>query len=204
VRVIQDRRSVTTAARRAQIVATAIEVVAELGLGGATFARIADRAGLSSTRMISYHFAGRDDLVTAVFADIYAAAAVFIEPFVLAAATPSGQLRGFIEGNMCFYAEHRAHVLAAHDIWHNFRRPDGALHYGMDAFDPELDMITDLVRAGRAAGEFREVDPRILHTSLRHTLDGVAGLLSTDPDLDIGAATRELVALFAGATRSLR
>ncbi|MCO1656241.1 TetR/AcrR family transcriptional regulator [Pseudonocardia humida] len=196
-------RTVTGAARRAQIVAAAIETIAELGLGGATFARIAERAGLSSTRMISYHFAGRDDLVTAVFTEIYSVAGGFIEPFVLGATSPARQLRGVIEGNMRFYAEHRAHVLAAHEIWHNHRRADGRLHYGMDAFELELVMLSEIARAGWASGEFRRFDPRILHTSLRHTFNGVAGLLSTDPELDLDACTRELVALFEGATRSL-
>jgi hypothetical protein len=38
-----------------------IAVVAEEGFARATFARIRERAGLSSTRLISYHFAGKAD-----------------------------------------------------------------------------------------------------------------------------------------------
>ena len=52
------RRSFTEGARRAQIVQAAIETIAEAGFRHATFARIAERAGLSSTGLISYHFAG--------------------------------------------------------------------------------------------------------------------------------------------------
>ena len=36
----------------------AIETIAQAGYRDATFARIAERAGLSSTGLISYHFAG--------------------------------------------------------------------------------------------------------------------------------------------------
>ncbi|MEP7024912.1 MAG: TetR family transcriptional regulator, partial [Actinomycetota bacterium] len=56
---ISDRaaRSVTAMARRSQIVTATIDVIAEVGFGQASFARIAERAGLSSTRLISYHFA---------------------------------------------------------------------------------------------------------------------------------------------------
>jgi TetR/AcrR family transcriptional regulator, fatty acid metabolism regulator protein len=200
---VNPERTFTGAARRAQIVAAAIETIAELGLGAASFARIAQRAGLSSTRMISYHFAGRDDLVTAVFTEIYSGAAEFIEPFVVAAATPAGQLRGYIEGNLRFYAERRSHAVAAHEIWHNHRRPDGSAYYGMDAFALEGEVLGQIFRAGRAAGEFREFDARVMHTSLRHTLDGVAGLLTADPELDLVACTAELVALYHGATRRL-
>jgi len=64
--------SVTGIARRSQIVAAMIDVIAELGFGQASFARIAERAGVSSTRLISYHFAGKDELITAVAEDVIA------------------------------------------------------------------------------------------------------------------------------------
>jgi AcrR family transcriptional regulator len=51
--------------RRAQIITAAIEVIAEAGYAKASFSRIAKHAGLSSTGMISYHFAGKEDLLAA-------------------------------------------------------------------------------------------------------------------------------------------
>ena len=42
------------------------EVLAELGYGATSFRRIADRAGLSSTGLISYHFKGKQELVDSV------------------------------------------------------------------------------------------------------------------------------------------
>ena len=62
-------RSFASEARRAQIVAATMQVIAEDGLAQASFARIAERAGLSSTRLISYHFAGKDELIEAVVRD---------------------------------------------------------------------------------------------------------------------------------------
>ncbi|CUR57284.1 hypothetical protein NOCA1120472 [metagenome] len=47
-------------------------MVAEEGFARATFARIAERGGLSSTRLISYHFAGKDELVAAVVEHVVA------------------------------------------------------------------------------------------------------------------------------------
>jgi AcrR family transcriptional regulator len=61
-------RTFTESARRAQIVTAAIEVIAEVGYAKASFSRIAKQAALSSTGMISYHFAGKDDLLTACVA----------------------------------------------------------------------------------------------------------------------------------------
>jgi TetR/AcrR family transcriptional regulator, fatty acid metabolism regulator protein len=185
-------------------VAAAIETIAERGFAGTSFAQIAERAGLSSTRMISYHFAGKDDLIEAVVSEVFRGAGEFIEPFVVAEPTPSGQLRGLIVGNARFYAEHRAHVTAVRDIWFGHRGPDGTRRYGMDAFELEFAMVSQILRAGQAAGEFREFDPRIMAVTLRHALDGLAELIAADPALDVEASTRELVAIFEGATRSTR
>jgi TetR/AcrR family fatty acid metabolism transcriptional regulator len=46
-------------ARRAQIMAAAIDTIAEAGFAGASFAPIAGKLGISRG-LISYHFAGKD------------------------------------------------------------------------------------------------------------------------------------------------
>ncbi len=46
------------------------EVIAELGYPKASYARIAERAGLSSTGLISYHFADKSDLIGEVAASV--------------------------------------------------------------------------------------------------------------------------------------
>lgn len=196
-------RTLTTRARRAQIVSAAIVTIAELGLNRASFAQIADRAGLSSTRMISYHFAGKDDLMEAVVADVFTVAGQYIQPYVLAERTPSGQLRAFIEASARFYAEYRQHVIAVRDVWANFRDADGTPHFGMATHEPEFARISEIFRGGQESGEFRRFDPRIMAITLRNALDGLATLISTDPDLDVDTYTRELVAIFEGATRRL-
>ena len=48
----------TEEARRGQIIACAIEVLAELGYAQTSFARIAERLGISKS-VISYHFGGK-------------------------------------------------------------------------------------------------------------------------------------------------
>ena len=198
-----NERTFTSAARRAQIVAAAIDVIAELGLAAATFARIAERAELSSTRMISYHFAGRDDLMEAVVARVFEVGGEYVGPFVLEEPTPAGQLRGFIVGNARFYAEFREHVLAVREVWSNLRRPDGTRRFGFELHEPEFEMMAGIFRAGQASGEFRTFDPRIMAITLRQALDGLSLRVHTDPEADVDAWTRELVATFDAATRRL-
>src|ERR1700735_5830654 len=69
----QRAQRVTEAGRRAQIVAATIEPIAELGYRQASFAQIARAAGLSSTGLISYHFAGKSDLMAQVVDEIVGA-----------------------------------------------------------------------------------------------------------------------------------
>jgi AcrR family transcriptional regulator len=197
-----SKRTVTTTARRAQIVDAAISTIAELGLNQASFARIAERAGLSSTRLISYHFAGKDDLMQAVVDEVFSTAGQYIAPYVLAEPTPSGKLRGFIRGSARFYTEYREHVVAVRDVWANFRRLDGTQRFGMESHEPEFEVVSQILREGQARGEFREFDPRVMAITLRQALDGLATFVATDPDLDVDAYTSELVALFDRATRA--
>ena len=54
---------------RAQIVAAAIDTVAEDGYANASLARIAVRLGISKG-VISYHFAGKDDLIAEIISQV--------------------------------------------------------------------------------------------------------------------------------------
>jgi Bacterial regulatory proteins, tetR family len=65
-------RAQATQARREQIVQATIDVLAERGYAGTTFDAICAHAGLSSKRLISYHFATKDDLLATVLTDAVA------------------------------------------------------------------------------------------------------------------------------------
>ena len=82
--------------RRAQIIAAAIETIAELGYAQTSFAKIAKRAGISSTRLISYHFAGKDDLMRAVVIDIVTSANEFMGPRIEAQTDFGARLEAYI------------------------------------------------------------------------------------------------------------
>ena len=60
--------------------AAAVETIAELGYAKASFVQIAKRAGLSSPGLISYHFANKDDLISQVVAEVYAAGGAAVAP----------------------------------------------------------------------------------------------------------------------------
>src|SRR5215475_8406714 len=79
-------------ARRAQIIAATIDLLAAEGITGASFGRIVKAANLSSTRLISYHFASKEALLQAVFGAVVAEAAARMRPALDAQPTAVGKL----------------------------------------------------------------------------------------------------------------
>ncbi len=191
------RRTFTEAARRAQIVQAAIETIAEAGFRGATFARIARQAGLSSTGLISYHFTGRDELMGEVIAKVIGDIRVFMTGRMAGVTGPAAALRAYIEGNAEFTAAHRAEMKALLEIFLN-----GGLPYDTSTEQAALSPIEAILRAGQRSGEFRAFDPTVMATLIQRAVDGLPFLLAAQPDLDVPAYAAEVVTTFELATRA--
>ena len=190
-------RTFTEEARRAQIVAAAIETIAEVGYGKASYARIARRAGLSSTGLISYHFAGKSDLMAQVAGQTYEAIGKHMASRMAGVTTNAQALEAYIRGVVEFVAEHRREMKALLEIFLN-----GGIEYTPGTELVTLSPVEEMLRAGQAAGEFREFDVRVMAAVIQRAVDGVPFLLETHPDLDLGAYADELVTTFTLATRS--
>lgn len=191
----------TERARRAQLLACAVGALAEVGYAGASLAEIARRAGVSKG-VVSYYFAGKDALLEQVVADVYARAGAAIAARIGAEADAAAALRGYVEANLGFLRDHPADIRAVVEIAANARRPDGTLRFAPGDADPVLEHLAGLLRAGQAAGRFRDFDPRSVALVIRGAIDTASGRLVTDPGFDLGTYTRELVALVEHATRN--
>jgi TetR/AcrR family fatty acid metabolism transcriptional regulator len=195
-------RTVTAQARRAQIVEATIGCLAELGWGRTSFTRIAERAGLSSTRLISYHFTDKDELMREIVNHVFDRAREVINPRMAAATHPAQVIATFIAASVTWYRDDAPKLLALRQIWDNLRGPDGSLTFGPATHEPELETVAGIFRAGQEAGEFREFDPRVMAVTLRKALDGASEQLAMYPDTDADAYGRELVTLFDRAVRA--
>lgn len=188
--------SITEQARRAQIVAAAIDTIAELGYVKASFARIAERAGLSSTGLISYHFEAKKDLDWAIVEEIYGRLTRHMEAAMIGVAHPQAALEAYIEGLIGFMKTD-PHALPA--------MLDVVMHGGFD-YDAGSEReatagLADILRWGQAEGVFRDFDVRVMATTIQRSLDGIPLAQAVDPDLDLDSYARELVELFTLATR---
>jgi AcrR family transcriptional regulator len=205
-------RSFTATARRAQIIDATIETIAELGYQQASFSRIAQRIGLSSTRLISYHFAGRQELIEQVTEKIITGIGSFVAQRLAAETTASGALRGYVRANIQYVAGHRTEMKALLGILLS-----GALSPGNAESEDEQSKddtaqvpvgmpwrspVEQILRDGQRAGEFRQFDTLLVATSIQRSIEGIPMLLETCPELDLEAAAEELVTLFDLAVRN--
>ncbi|MGW3344242.1 TetR/AcrR family transcriptional regulator [Nonomuraea rubra] len=199
---VKRDESVTSSARRAQIVTATIATIAELGYQQASFARIAERAGLSSTRLISYHFDGKDELIGQAIATIYGDLSRFMHERVSAQRTASGALETYIRSLVEYLGGHRAEMRAATEIFLNFR-PEGGTAVQEAATDlASLAHLERLLEWGQESGEFRPFSTRVMAMTVQRSLDGLPFLLEADPGADLAEYADELAALFARATRA--
>jgi AcrR family transcriptional regulator len=196
-----DRTFIETA-RRAQIMAAAIDTIAELGYGKASLARIAETAGISKG-VISYHFDGKDDLVRELIAELITRAAAYMRPRIEAEPTGAGMLRAYVESNVALVHEYRNHVLATVEVALNARAADGSRLFDASVLDAGVAAVRGLLATFQRTGEFRaDFDPEVMAIAIRAAIDAVLPRLARHPDLDVGHHGRELADLFCRAAQS--
>lgn len=203
------RPTFTEKARRDQIIAAAIELIAAEGYLNASIARIAGRAGVAKSAVL-YYFSGKDDLVTAIVEHVFARGAAMIIPAVAVETTASGKLTAYIRANCAFLDTHRAAAVAMYEILTGFRTHDGlrldqaAARSVAEAPPPEewagLDPV-GILDLGARAGEFEIASPQVVADILRAALDGAAAQIARDLSYDVTGYGEQLVALIDRATR---
>ncbi len=187
--------SCTERARREQIVRATIELIADVGYPATSLSAIAARIS-ASKGVVSYHFAGKDELLAQVVNGVLRDAAAFMGPRVDGACGALAKLRTYVEANLRFLGEHRDDVRALTAILASMAPgPDGLPAYAAAGRDA-VEALAALLRAGQDAGEFRNFAPSAVARSLRASIDAVSELLRIEPDLDVEAYAGELLALF--------
>ncbi len=194
-----QKRTFIETARRAQIAAAAIDTIAEVGYSEASFARIAARLGISRG-LISYHFAGKDDLIKQVVREAAEQAKAFIRPRILAEAPGPGMLRAYIVSNLAFMRDHRNNVIAMVEIAGS---ADGRrLYYGDTDVIDAVGALDQLLSGLQTADQLRrDFDPRVMAIAIRAAIEAASPRLARDPAFDIDNYAREIVTLFDRATR---
>jgi TetR/AcrR family transcriptional regulator, fatty acid metabolism regulator protein len=196
----EPERTFIETARRAQIAAAAIDTIAEIGYAGASFARIAERVGISRG-LISYHFVNKDDLIKQVVHEAAEQAVAYIRPRVLAASTGPAMLRAYIESNLAFMRDHRNNVIAMIEI---SRSAEGRrIHSGDTAVINAVGALERVLSESQTAGQFRpDFDPHVMAIAIRAAIEAASPRLALDPQFDMDHYASEIITVFDLATRA--
>jgi AcrR family transcriptional regulator len=191
-------RTFVSSARRAQIVDAAIETVAEVGYARASLSLIAVRLGISKG-VISYHFAGKDDLIAEVVSHVLQRGRAYMLPRIEAQTTGPEMLRAYIQSNLEFIRDNPNQLRAVVEIVRatiaGAKSPFGGNR------DGAMQILAEQLARFQDAGEFRrDFDPNAMAMAIRAVIDVAPSRLS-DPDFDIDSYTHETVTLFELATR---
>lgn len=191
--------TITEIARRKQIIEAAIVTIAEIGYVRASFSQIAKTAGLSSTGLISYHFASKQDLNVAIASEVIGTMSAFMHERMRVVSGPQGALVAYIEGTVAFMQEKPAYMQALLGIFTH-----GGFAYEGEDEQAVVSPLESILRDGQDAGVFRAFDVRVMATTIQRAIDGIPMALAADPSLDLDLYARELVELFTLATQALR
>jgi AcrR family transcriptional regulator len=195
----RDTPTFVTSARRAQIVAAAIDTVAEVGYANASLARIAVRLGISKG-VISYHFAGKDDLIAEIISQVLQQARAYMQPRIEAQTTGPETLRAYIESNLEFIRDNPNQLSAVVEIVRATFA--GAKSPFKGNRDGAVNMLSDILTRFQSAGDFRpDFDPNAMAIAIRAVIDAAPSRLA-DPAFDIDKYAHEAVTVFQLATRA--
>lgn len=189
------KRSFTTSARREQITRAAVDVLAEHGYAGTSFAVIAERVGVSKG-VLSYHFSDKADLLHAVVQFVLEQAAAWMSPRIEGAGSYRDAMRRYISANVSFLATHTTEIVALTEVLANARATPGVPEIFEKSQTEAIGALEALFSDGQRAGEFGPVPSTILAMSLRATIDATSARLRADPEFDLSTFETDLVGLF--------
>jgi AcrR family transcriptional regulator len=192
-------RSVTERARREQIVAAAIEVLARDGHAATTFTRIARHAGLSSTGMISYHFADKQELLAEVLATTARVAGEHMRPRIEAGPGHRARLRARIESNVELLTVAPSHLRALREVLAATAEADRDAEGDPAGLVARVSTLEDGLRAGQRDGAFGAFDPAVMALAVTGAIDALVAVPLADPDA-VRHRARELADVFDRAT----
>jgi AcrR family transcriptional regulator len=191
--------TVTNRARRDQIVAATVEVIAASGYRAAAFQSIARQAGIKSTRTISYHFANKDELIQAVVQHVMTTIGESLKD-VESGGTATESLASYIRSTVALSRDHRKEMTALMNIFLEHHPDDDTEVYGDANEEAVTSRVEQILIAGQESGEFGEFDTEVMAMTIQRAVDGMPFLLRSRPDLDLDHYADELVALFRRAT----
>jgi len=194
------QESFTRSARKAQIVAAAIDVIAEVGFAHASIRKIADRVGIAMSAVL-YHFGTKENLVDAIVEHMYRTMLTRVAPAVQAEKTANGKLHAYIRSSIDYFGTHRAALKALASLGTTYVPADGRRfeELGLSADIAEQLAVLDptsILTAGQRDGEFGDFPVQSTAIALRGAVNGVVEKVLREPGYDAGGYAEDLIEIF--------
>lgn len=180
------------AARRAQIIEGAVDVIADGGYHSASLAAIAKRAGVAKSALV-YYFDTKDALLRQVLEEVWAEIGRRTEAAVAVHSDAAARLMAYAEAYLEVVDDQRRRVVAAVTIAVAHRDADGTPLYLVPEESESL--LHQLVRRGMAAGVVRGESADDVASVIEHLVDASITHVQRDPSADLRPITREILRL---------
>lgn len=188
-----SRPSFIEEARRRQIVHTAIETIASQGFSQASLAEIARKAGISKG-VISYHFAGKQELIREILESLVREPAEFIKDRVSRCDGALDKLAAYVRANFEFMKHNRDGYVALVDLWGQRGLGKADDHFNAEAYEPSRRYLGKILETGQRSGELRALPIPVTASIIQAAIDGVMLQWVFDPSfVDLDTATDEIV-----------
>lgn len=178
------RQRLSAEERREQLMAAAVDVLADHGYSGATADAIARRAGVSKG-LLWHYFADLDELFeTTARRTLNLLRSTVGSTLDLDARTPD-VIRTAIRGAAALGRTHGKERRAIGEIVLNLRNANGSLRLGLQDYEEMYGAQEAIFKRGQADGYFRKtLDPRILAVTYQGAVDAMLGYLDGHPDIE--------------------
>jgi len=183
-------------ARRAHILDAAVEVIADEGPVRATFARIAERAGISPG-LISYHFGSKAELFREVASRVSSWFTAALEERIEGAESYADALRRLVEAHVGLTTGGTPQARAVVALRGAADIPGTGTTQGERR--DWIDQVETMLREGQDGGEFADFEPRPLAMAIVAALEGAPADVGGRPDTDPAAYAKALADVFVAA-----
>jgi AcrR family transcriptional regulator len=182
--VTTSRERLSADARREQLMAAAVETLADRGYDATTSDEIARRAGVSKG-LLWHYFDDLDDLFAATARRTLGALSRAAGELIDLEAPAPAVIRSAIHTAAALRLSHGAERRAMREIVQNLRDADGEMMLGQADLGPLYEAQEAIFRRGQEHGDFRaDMDRRVLAVTYMGAVESMLSYLDAYPDSD--------------------
>ena len=159
-------------ARRKQIIEATIQTIAEFGFINASLSEIADQINVSKG-VISYHFDGKDDLISETFRYIINLQESFRRERVEQQNEPLDKIKTHILSNIEFFKTYPVEVRAQMELISSFNSLTAKREFERSVYGPPAEYLQGILAEGQKNNTIKDFDNKTMANLIIASLEGI-------------------------------